>query len=160
MTEITAEVVIGQLVSVLREAFEGPQEQWSYFADSGADAGLLGTLAKLSAAEASHPVGGTSVAAHVYHVRFALAASSAWIRGERKSNDWAASWRVNVVDNGGWTQLQEQLRTGYSELLQAIQAGAMTSLPAFGGAVGAIAHVAYHLGAIKQKVACAYPVSK
>src|SRR5262245_22521715 len=152
MADVSADVVIGQLVAVLREAFEGP-ERWSYFTDHGADAGLLGTLFKLSAADASRPEGGSSIAAHAHHVAFGLAASAAWIRGDRSRRDWAESWRVRTVDDAAWTALQRQLRDGYQELRQAIEANASGGPEAVGGAVGAIAHVAYHLGAIRQKAA-------
>lgn len=156
MAGVSAEVVIGQLVGVLREAFEGPQ-RWSYFTDPGPEAGLLGTLAKLSAADASRPVGGTSVAAHVHHVVFGLSASSAWIRGDRAVRDWKESWRVGAVDDASWAQMRERLRAGYDELRRVIEEHAASSLEAAGGAAAAVAHVAYHLGAIRQKVAHVRP---
>lgn len=147
------DVVIGQLVDVLREAFEGPPERWSYFTDTGADGGLLGTLAKLTAPEASRLWGGTSIAAHVHHVTFGLAASSAWIRGDRSPRDWQESWRISAVDDAAWSRMLDELRSGYKDLRQAIESHALSSVEAMGGAIGAIAHVAYHLGAIRQKVA-------
>jgi hypothetical protein len=58
------------------------------------------------------------------------------------------------VDDAAWASLQEQLRRGYEDLRQAIPAHAASRVEAMGGAIGAIAHVAYHLGAIRQKVAC------
>jgi hypothetical protein len=152
MAGVSVEVVIGQLVAVLQEAFDGPQ-RWSYFTDHGSEAGLLGTLAKLTAADASRPVGGTSVAAHAHHVAFGLAASAAWVRGDHGRRDWAESWRVSTVDHAAWAGLQQQLRDGYGDLRLAIEAHAADGLEATGGAVGAVAHVAYHLGAIRQKAA-------
>src|SRR5262245_19906310 len=98
MADISADVVTGQLLAVLREAFEGA-ERWSYFTDHGPEAGLFGTLGRLSAAEASRVTGGTSVAAHVYHTLFGLEASAAWIRGDRTKRDWAESWRAKMVDD-------------------------------------------------------------
>lgn len=155
MSTVTAPEVVGQLLAVLGEAFEGSQQPSSYFTDGPADTALLGTLAKLSAKQASQPVGGTSVAAHVHHVTFGLGASIAWIGGDRSPRDWQESWQVKTVDDKAWTRLQGQLRDRYQELRQAINARAAADAETFRGALGAFAHVVYHLGAIRQKIACA-----
>lgn len=152
MADLSRDVVIGQLLAVLREAFEGA-ERWSYFTNHGPEGALFGTLARLSAAEASRTVGGTSIAAHAHHVAFGLNASSAWIRGDRTPPNWPESWRVSTVDDTGWAELQQRLRDGYRGLREAIESHGWSSLESYGGAVGAITHVAYHLGAIRQKVA-------
>src|SRR5438067_5845254 len=78
MATLSQDVVVGQLLAVLREALDGPA-QFAYFADEG----LSRTLAGISAADASRSVGGSSIAAHVHHVVFGFAASAAWIRGDR-----------------------------------------------------------------------------
>lgn len=80
MTEISRGTILEQLMAVLREAYEGPAQEWSYFTDSKPNTGLFGTLAGVSAMTASTPVTGTSVAAHVYHMNFAMDAAVAWIR--------------------------------------------------------------------------------
>ena len=152
MADITLAAAVEQVGAVLREAFDGAQ-MWSYFTDHGADAGLLGTLAKLSAADASRRAGGTSVAAHAHHVAFSLEASAAWVRGDRTKRHWPDSWLVSTVDAAAWADLQKRLRAGYDDLRRAIEDHAAGSVEAFGGAVGTVAHIAYHLGAIKQKVA-------
>jgi hypothetical protein len=157
MAALTLDQVTEQLIAILHEAFEGPPNPWSYFTDHGPEAALFGTLARLSAAAASRPVAGASVAAHVHHLVFALAASAAWIRGDRSPHDWAQSWRVRTVDEPAWQQLQEQLREGYAVLRQAFQNHAADGAEAFGGAAGALAHVAYHLGAVRQKMALLHP---
>ncbi len=153
MLEISTNIVIPQLLAVLREALEGPPERWSYFTDNRADAGLFGTLAPLGAADASRPIAGTSVAAHVHHVAWALEATSAWIRGDRGKRNWKESWSVSTVDDAAWKRLLEELRHRYEEMRQTIQTHALDGEEAFGGAAGAIAHLAYHLGAIRQKIA-------
>ena len=153
MTNTSMDMVIGQLLSVLDEGFEGPQNPWSYFSDKGEEAGLSATIAKLSPSEASRPLGGTTISAHVYHVIFALSASSAWIKGERASPNWQESWSVSTVDDSTWADMLEQLRRGHKDLHQAILSHASSSVEAMGGSIGAIAHLAYHLGAIRQKVA-------
>jgi hypothetical protein len=151
VSDFSVDAVREQLLAVLQEAFEGPK-RWSYFTDHGADAGLVGTVTMLNAAEASRPVGGTSIAAHVQHVLFGLAASSAWIRGDKTPRNWKDSWRTGAADQAAWSLMPERIRSGHEELRDAIASHALSSAEAMGGAVGAIAHVAYHLGAIRQKV--------
>jgi hypothetical protein len=152
MANISIDTVIGQLLAVLDEAFEHPPTPWTYFTDNNPDAGFFGTLAKVSAAEASRSYGGTSIAAHVHHIIFSLEASAAWIRGDRSQRNWDESWRVSTVDGATWSQAQEQLRRQYKDLRYAIESHASSSVEAMGGALAAVAHVAYHLGAIRQKV--------
>jgi hypothetical protein len=149
---ISMDVVIDQLSAVLREALEGPKERWSYFTDTGADAGLLGTLSRLSAADASTVLGETTIAAHVAHLIFGLEASARWIEGDRTTRNWKESWSVSVVDDDAWAHLRERVRSGYRDLQAASTRYASTSPEAMGGALGALAHAAYHLGAIRQKV--------
>jgi hypothetical protein len=151
MDEIATESVVRQLLAVLREAFEGPQARWTYFIDNRPDSGVFATLERLSAEQASRPLGQTTIASHAHHLAFSLAASSAWIRGERPQVDWSESWRVKTVDAGEWSVLRERMRREYQELLRAIGSKALASEEALGGAVGVIAHAAYHLGAIRQK---------
>lgn len=152
MARILVDAAIAQLIAVLREGFEGPPERWSYFTDTGREAGLLGTLGGVGAAEASRPIGGTSVAAHAYHAAFGAEASAAWIRGDRTPRDWNESWTVSTVDEARWATIRDELRRRYEELREAIASHAADSEDAFGGAVGAVAHAAYHLGAIRQKL--------
>jgi len=152
MAEITINDVIGQLLAVLIESFDGPQQS-GYYTDEGPEGGLLGTLNKLDAKQASQSLGGTSIAAHVYHTTFGLEASTAQINGDPTPRNWPDSWRVSTVDETTWKKMLDEMRTRYKELNKAIESNASSSVDAFGGAVGAIAHVTYHLGAIRQKVA-------
>ena len=155
MAEVEATKVIRQLLGVLREAFEGPAQRWSYFTDQGKDSGILGTLATIGAPDASRLSGksSTSIAAQAYHVTFGLNTSAAWIRGDRTPRNWRESWRVTTVDEAAWVRLHEDLRRAYDDLCRAIESQGLSSEEAVGGAIGAIAHVAYHLGAIRQKLA-------
>ena len=145
--------MIGQLNAVLREGWEGPEHKLSYFLDKGPDAGLRNTLAKLTAEEASREVGGNSVAAHAHHVLFSFEAFGAFISGDHSKRDWNESWRVSTVDEEAWQKLQSELAAGYDRLQATIEQHAGSSDAAAGGAVGVVAHLAYHIGAIRQKIA-------
>jgi hypothetical protein len=128
-------------------------ERWSYFTDSGPKGGLIGTLTPLTAGDASRPVGRTSIAAHVHHVVWAMDATATWIRGDRKGRDWKESWKITTVDEEAWRRLVGELHHQYDQLRQTIQSHALDGEEAFGGALGAIAHLAYHLAAVRQKAA-------
>ena len=155
MTAMSGEVVTRQLLAVLAEAFDGPAQEWSYFTDHGAEAGLIGTLARITAADASHVWNGSTIAAHANHLRFALAASAAWIAGDRTPRDWSESWHLSIVDEAAWRRLQAEIRECHGNLRRAIEAHGASSAEAMGGALAAVAHSAYHLGAIRQKVVAA-----
>ena len=152
MAGIDGAVAVRQLVSVLREAVEGQSGTWTYFIDKKPDAALLGALRTLGADEASSVVGDTTIAAHVHHAAFAMAASAATIEGDRTPVDWKQSWRVASVDDGSWQELVARVGREYQRLRRAIESRASSGDEAFGEAVGSIAHVAYHLGAIRQKI--------
>jgi hypothetical protein len=152
MTDLNESFFLTELLAVLREAFEGAAGG-SYFIDGGEGSGLLANLARLDAEAASREVGGTSIAAHAHHIAFSLEASTAWIRGERTPRRWRESWSVSAVDSAEWSRLQEGIRERYAGLLRAIEEFAATDADAAGGAIGVVAHAAYHLGAIRQKLA-------
>ena len=151
MAMIGTQEMIEQVLGALSEAFEGPHGAWSYFTDSGRDGGLFGTLEKLDAAAASRVLGRTSVAAHVNHVIFGLNASARWIEGDRTTHSWSESWEAGSVDDASWARLKERLRASYQDMRRAMGLYAMESQEALAGSVGVLAHVAYHLGAIRQK---------
>jgi hypothetical protein len=152
VAEIETGIAIRQLLSVLREAAEGPLGSWTYFIDKRPDAGLLGALATVSAEQASRVRGDTSIAAHAHHIAFAMAASAAAIEGDQTPVDWKESWRVTSVDETACKELVARVGREYRRLREAVEARGASSGEAFGEAVGAIAHVAYHLGAIRQKI--------
>ena len=153
MPGLEVRAITERLLTILDEALHGASGPVTYFVDNRPGLGLLGSLADLDAASASSVVGGTSIAAHVEHVAFAMGASAAWIVGDRNPPDWKACWRAATVDDETWPLLLERLRDEYRNLRAAIEEGAGTDEGAFGEAVGAIAHIAYHLGSVRQKLA-------
>jgi hypothetical protein len=155
MSDVSSGTMVAQLLRVLREAFEGPPGPWSYFTDKDSGAGVFGTIDGLSAAEASRRLGAsaTSIAGHVQHLVGSLAISTRWIRGELTARDRDQSWTVAAVDEREWAALRTTLRREYETILMTMQSQGTWSEDGIGGALGAIAHVAYHLGAIRQRVA-------
>lgn len=154
MAATSAAVTPTLLRRVLREAFEGPPGPWSYFTDASPGTGLLGTIRALSPAQASQEggPGRTTIAGHVRHVAASLALAVGALRGESTSRDRGRTWTVSVVDDGGWAALQASLRDEYEALVVAVETRAEWDEDAVGITVGAIAHAAYHLGAIRQRL--------
>ncbi len=153
MTELPIQAATGELLAVLREAFEGP-ERWSYFTDMLPESGLLHTLAPITAEEASRTIGGTSIAAHTRHLIHGMRVSATRIAGDRTSAEWRESWHSDPVDDAEWADILDGIREAYTVLREAIEEHAEDSAESFGDALGAIAHAVYHLGAIRSKIAC------
>ena len=153
MAEIARETVLRSLLMVLDEAYEGPADpRGTWFTNNALDSGVLGTLRGLSAADASRAPfpGARSIAAHANHVRFSLGISTRWLRGELPDDDWSESWATETVDEPAWSELREGIERGHRELRAVVEGRAEWDELALAGAVGAIAHAAYHLGGIRQ----------
>ena len=141
----TLGVLLGELV-------EGASKDGGYVLNGG-DEGLLRSLDKLSAADASRPTPtGASIAAHVDHVRYGLSLMNRWSHGENpfKSADWGASWRKTTVSEPEWRQRLSELRAETTRWLEVVRTPRAVNEIELNGMIGSIAHLAYHLGAIRQ----------
>lgn len=154
MSEIDRNQIIEQLIGVFDEAFPHPQKPWSYFTDNVPGAGYDGLLATLTATQASQTRCNTTIVAHVNHMIFALETLTAWIRGERTFRDWTSSWNIHKVESEEWERMKSRLRESYIEARSALEQSALSSPESFGGAIGMIAHAAYHLSAIRHMIKC------
>ena len=152
MARIEIDGAVHQILAVLKETFEGAAEDWTYFTDHGSDISYSQMLPKINAADASRKIGGTTIASHVHHIVFSLNEASSFIQGDTSPRDWKQSWQVDTVDESSWSALLNNLGKGYSDLQKAIQTNATDSIESFGAVAGFLAHSAYHLGAIRQKV--------
>lgn len=140
------------LSTLLSELVEGAPTAGGYMLNPG-DEGLLRSLDRISAADASALTAtGSSIAAHVDHVRYGLSLMNRWSRGENPfgSADWSASWKRTGVTDEEWRQLRADLRTETNGWLEAVRRPRDVDEIALNGVIGSIAHLAYHLGAIRQ----------
>ena len=64
--------------------------------------------------------------------------------------DWAASWRRTTVNEQAWTALRERLRQATRHWQAALELPREMSDVELNGVIGSVAHLAYHLGAIRQ----------
>jgi hypothetical protein len=150
MSAIQSEHFTQALVTLLDETFDNVQ---GYYLDKHTS--LFETLAGITAAEASTPVGGkcATLAAQVRHVAFYLDVTDQSVRNPAYPRvDWGEIWRsVSAVSPQEWAAIQADLRESYNRILRLIDE--MPSLPGeydIGGAIAVIAHTAYHLGEIRQ----------
>jgi hypothetical protein len=143
------------LHSIFRELVHGSPDRnaRTYVVNQG-DRGLLVSLERLPAAAASAThQGGASIAAHVDHLRYGLSLINRWGRGDLPpwpDMDWTASWRRNVVTDAGWQELRGALRREADAWATVLGSGREVSEAEAGWMVGSVAHLAYHMGAIRQ----------
>ena len=144
--------ITGTLGTLLAELIDGASKEGGYMLNPG-DEGLLRSLDKLSAADASAltPTG-SSIAAHVDHVRYGLSLMNRWSQGENpfESADWKPSWTRTRVSEPEWQQRVAELRAETARWLGVVRAPREVDEVELNGMIGSIAHLAYHLGAIRQ----------
>lgn len=136
------------------ELIDGPSPDVAYMLNSG-DLGLVRSLDTLSADAASRRSTPTaaSIAAHVDHICYGLDLMNRWSDGEAdpwSGADWAASWRRTAVTESQWVALRERLRQTAQRWHEALQVPRTMSSQELNAVIASIAHLAYHLGAIRQ----------
>jgi hypothetical protein len=118
------------------------------------DPGLLRSLEKLPAAAASAvaPGGGSSIAAHVDHLRYGLELLNRWSQGENPfaDADYGASWRRLAVSDREWAILRDELGAQARRWLETVGQPRDLGDAELTGVLASVAHLAYHLGAIRQ----------
>jgi hypothetical protein len=147
----TAEIV-KTLGALLVELIDGPSKDGGYILNPG-DPGLLRSLEKVSAADASaRTPTGSSIAAHVDHVRYGFSLMNRWAQGENPFGgaDWNDSWRKTTVSDAEWRQRIADLRAEATRWLAVVREPREINEVELNGMIGSIAHLAYHLGAIRQ----------
>src|SRR5262249_49661823 len=140
------------LTILFHELVQGAPTKGAYMLNRG-DPGLLRSLDKLDAAAASRThAGGASIAAHVDHVTYGLSLFNRWAAGENpwSSADWSASWRRTTVSEAEWAELRARLRDEANRWAATLGVPRDVNGMELNGIIGSIAHLGYHLGAIRQ----------
>lgn len=135
---------------LLKETFDGPGENGSWYTESKPGSGFFGTLEKVSAEEASFLVQDTTIAAHIDHTRYYLWMANTYIKGDKPELDWSESWKISSVDESTWSRFKVELQNEYTTLLENIHSLTSLDEQTLNGILGSLAHSAYHLGAIRQ----------
>jgi hypothetical protein len=145
-----ADELLKQVEELLRETFDGglPGEGTQYL---DRDSGIVKTLALFTAEQASRPIDGhPTVAGQARHLLFHLRASIDWINGKREKLDWKGSFLPAAMDAAEWAALPARLQQAREELLQLLRDMPHERLVTEGAGMGIIAHLAYHLGSLRQ----------
>jgi hypothetical protein len=154
---MTNEDLFTGVAALLRELTHGAAPTSGYVLNRG-DAGLLASLEKMTAEEASATShGGATIAAHVAHLSYGLSLMNQWAAGQNpfESADWSAAWRIGAASPSEWTRLREELRAESERQLAALTTPRDLTPVELNGLIGEVAHVAYHMGAIRQIQAAA-----
>ena len=142
------------LTRLFSELVDGTSGQTGAFVLNTGDVGLLRSLDKLSAADASRSVnGGATIAAHAQHLRYGLSLMNRWaVEGGNAFADaaWDEAWRTSVVDLAAWQEIRDGLRDEAHKWLQVLKSGRDVSDLEFTGMIASIDHMGYHLGAVRQ----------
>ena len=152
---LDATLVFQALESILAELFSGPAPTGTWVLDHGSRTDLLATLEALTAEQASQkPIPGhPSIAGHANHLRFSLGLLNRWAGGEPNpfaGADWKASWRLQKVGAAELDELRAALRAEAESWRRAVRQPREWEAISVTGALASAAHVAYHLGAIRQ----------
>ena len=142
------------LTRLFSELVSGPDKQTGGFVLNTGDAGLMRSLDKLSAADASRSVNdGATIAAHGQHLRYGLSLMNRWAaEGGNPFADakWDEAWKVSGVDAAAWQEIRGGLADEARRWTQALSSPREVTDIELSGIIGSIAHLAYHLGAIRQ----------
>ena len=147
-----------ELHSVLQQLFTeltdgAPPGGGAYILNSG-DAGARPLAQKLSATNASHAVdGGATIAAHAQHLRYGLSLMNRWAReGGNPFADakWDEAWKVSAVSTEAWTEIRSGLADEIRVWRESLGEPREVAQAELAGMVATVAHLAYHLGAMRQ----------
>jgi hypothetical protein len=137
---------------LFRELVHGAPETGAFVLNPR-DRGLLASLDQLNAADASvSRDGGASVAAHAAHLAYGLSLLNRWAAGENPyaDADWSAAWRIADVREEEWAGIRRRLRDEAERWHEALRSDRSIGGVELNGVLASIAHLAYHLGAIRQ----------
>ena len=142
------------LSQLFAELVDGVTSSRGGFMLNTGDTGMLASLATLSADDASHSSnGGATIAAHTQHVRYGLSLMNRWAAegGNPFANaKWDEAWRITRVDAALWQEIRNGLRQETERWSRVLKTPREVAGLEFTGLVSSIAHLAYHLGAIRQ----------
>jgi hypothetical protein len=142
------------LARLWTELVDGTSGHDGAFVLNSGDIGLRRSIEKLSAADASRSANdGATIAAHVQHVRYGLSLMNRWAsEGGNPFADakWDEAWKTSGVDEPAWTDIRSGFADEARRWATALSSAREVSEVELAGMIGSIAHLAYHLGAIRQ----------
>ena len=141
------------LARLFSELVDGPIGSGAFVLNSG-DVGLLRSLDSISARDASRSVNdGATIAAHAQHLRYGLSLMNRWGRegGDPFADaTWDKAWSTRDVEAPAWAEIRNGLREEAQRWLEILNSPREVADVELTGMIASIAHLAYHLGAIRQ----------
>jgi hypothetical protein len=152
-----SKLVIQSIITLFSEAYLGPADVSStWFIDNEPDSGIVGMIAQVTAKEASWSTNrsqpGTTIAAHIEHLRWSLANANAALHGKPYLGSWSESWNTLDADEAMWDRLRHDLKKEFELLLENLQEQDELTGAYLTGVMALIPHAAYHLGTIRQQI--------
>ena len=146
---------IGPLLARLfSELVDGIAADGTAFVLNSGDVGLVRSLDRISAADASRSVNdGATIAAHAQHVRYGLSLMNQWADegGNPFANaKWDEAWKTRSVDEAAWDEIRGGLRDECQRWQRTLKTSRQVAEVELTGMAASVAHLAYHLGAIRQ----------
>ena len=142
------------LATLFSELADGAKGGGNAFILNSGDAGLLRSIDRLSAAEASASVNeGATIAAHARHLSYGLSLINRWTReGGNPFADakWDDAWKTSRVDDTEWLRIRRELAAEAHAWCATLGEDREVNAIELSGMIASIAHLAYHLGAIRQ----------
>ena len=142
------------LRQLFSELTDGAADRGGAYILNTGDVGLLRSLDKLSASDASQASeGGATIAAHTQHVRYGLSLMNRWAtEGGNPFSDatWDEAWKMSAVTEPQWEEIRRGLRDESQRWLGALETPREANARELKGMIASIAHLAYHMGAIRQ----------
>lgn len=141
------------LNDIFGELIHGTPEVGPSFVLNPGDSGLLASLERMSAEDASSaPNGGASVAAHAEHLRYGFSMLN---RAEPGANpyaeaDWTRAWTMGTVSSDEWRARLESLRREAESWMSELATPREVDPIAMTGILASVVHLAYHIGAMRQ----------
>lgn len=146
--------VSGALGRLFSELTDGAKDPSGAFILNSGDIGLLRSLDGISAEDASRSVNdGATIGAHAQHLRYGLSLMNRWAsEGGDPFADatWDKAWTTRRGEASAWTEIRNGLRDETHRWLAALNSPREVTDVELTGMIGSVAHLAYHLGAIRQ----------
>jgi hypothetical protein len=142
------------LAGLFVELIDGASDPTGAFILNSGDVGLLRSLDNLSAHDASSSVNdGATIAAHAQHLSYGLSLMNRWAsEGGNPFADakWDEAWKTSDVGAQKWQEIRDGLRDEARRWIQALNSHRRATPLELAGMIASIAHLAYHVGAIRQ----------
>ncbi|TWT39500.1 hypothetical protein [Blastopirellula retiformator] len=151
---VSADMIASSLTTLLSESLEGGNPAGSWFINRD-DPGLIRLLHRYSALEASTPPapGRKSIVAHAAHLQYHLSLIEATLEGSPDAfatADWSAAWQVEEIRDMEWHAMITDIERMGRLWLAACEQPHEWNQMMLTGAFASVAHIAYHMGAIRQ----------